>query len=224
MKAASPGATLVLAHRGDHRRWPENTADALLAACRLPGIDGVEFDVRAASDGEPIVLHDGTLERTFGVPLRAREEPAVMLMQHGVPHLADVLALLPSDAFLDIELKEAPTPATLDVIRVARGVELHRAVISSFQISILAGVRARQPGWPCWLNAPELDHRSVAAACAVGAVGISVLWPAVTPRPLADARAAGLTVAAWTIRRAPTRRRLERLGLAALIVEGAAIP
>ena len=62
-----PATTLVLAHRGDHRRWIENTADALLDACRLPGVDGVEFDVRAAADGEPIVLHDETLERTFGV-------------------------------------------------------------------------------------------------------------------------------------------------------------
>ena len=31
----------------------------------VPGCDGVEFDVRASTDGVPILLHDETLERVF---------------------------------------------------------------------------------------------------------------------------------------------------------------
>lgn len=215
--------TLVLAHRGDHRRWIENTADALIDACRLPGIDGVEFDVRVAADGAPILIHDETLERTLGSALRTSETPALQLMRLGVPHLAAMLALLPPNAFLDIELKEAPTPVTLDVIRRARGEQLHRAVISSFQTSVLAEVRARQPHWTCWLNAVELNRWTIAAARAVGAAGISAMWPSVTRLTVAQARASGLDVAAWTVRRMPTRRRLERLGIGAVIVEGPAL-
>jgi glycerophosphoryl diester phosphodiesterase len=144
-------------------------------------------------------------------------------MRLGVPHLADILALLPADAFLDIELKEAPTGATFEVIRRARGERLERAMISSFQTSVLAEVQARQPGWTCWLNAVELNRWSIAAARAVGATGVSAMWPSVTPSTVAEARASGLDVAAWTVRRRPTRRRLERLGLAAVIVEGPAL-
>src|SRR6476619_3981688 len=89
--AAGTRRTLVLAHRGDHRRWIENTADALLDACRLPGVDGVEFDVRAAADGEPVIVHDETLERAFGLPLVVGQTPALELMRVGVPHLADMV-------------------------------------------------------------------------------------------------------------------------------------
>lgn len=216
-------SAMRLAHRGDHRRWIENTAGALLDACRLPGIDGVEFDVRAASDGEPVVLHDPTLARTFGSPLVARETPAMELQRQGVPHLADVLALLPTDAFLDIELKEAPTAATLAAIRAARGPSLERAAVSSFHAPVLAEVLAREPGWTCWLNVVTLDRHAVAAARATNARGIAARWPSVTSSGITAARFAGLAVAAWTVRRRATRARLERLGIDTVIVEGPAL-
>jgi glycerophosphoryl diester phosphodiesterase len=214
---------LVLAHRGDHRRWIENTADALLDACRIPGVDGVEFDVRMASDGEPVIIHDEATERTLGVALVVAATPANDLQQVGVPHLADMLALLPPDAFLDIELKVTPSAATFDAIRAARGAGLHRAVVTSFDPSVVAEVRAREPWWSCWLNVVELERHAIAAARACGAQGIAALWPTVTGGTVADARRANLDVAAWTIRRTPTRERVVRLGAVA-IVEGAALP
>ncbi len=215
--------TLRLAHRGDRRRWTENTADALLDACRLPGIDGVEFDVRTASDGEPVILHDPTLERTHGLSLVAGRTPSVVLMQSGVPHLADMLALLPIDAFLDIELKTTPTRATLDAICRSRGPNLERAIVSSFETSVIAEALAAQPGWRCWLNATSLDRWSIAAARAVRAAGVSAAWATVNPATVEAAHAAGLEVAAWSVRRRPTRARLERLEIAAIIVDDAAL-
>ena len=64
---------LRLAHRGDWRRAPENTIAAFLAALDVPGCDGLEFDVRAAADGVPVVIHDDTLARVQGS--RARRGP-----------------------------------------------------------------------------------------------------------------------------------------------------
>jgi glycerophosphoryl diester phosphodiesterase len=55
------GKTLRLAHRGDWRRAPENTLEAFRAALAIPACDGLEFDVRAAADGVPVVCHDETL-------------------------------------------------------------------------------------------------------------------------------------------------------------------
>lgn len=54
---------LVIGHRGASADAPENT----LAAFDLAfddGADGVEFDVRLAADGVPVVIHDATLART----------------------------------------------------------------------------------------------------------------------------------------------------------------
>jgi glycerophosphoryl diester phosphodiesterase len=54
--------TLRLAHRGDWRNAPENSLAAMQAALAIPGCDGLEFDVRASSDGVPILLHDPSLD------------------------------------------------------------------------------------------------------------------------------------------------------------------
>ena len=60
---------LIIAHRGASAEAPENTLAAFRRAIEL-GADGVEFDVRLAADGVPVVIHDATLERTAGLKRR----------------------------------------------------------------------------------------------------------------------------------------------------------
>lgn len=63
-EASSPdGDLLIIGHRGDSAHAPENTHAAFERALRQ-GADGLEFDVRLASDGVPFVFHDATLKRT----------------------------------------------------------------------------------------------------------------------------------------------------------------
>ncbi|MFM9904081.1 MAG: glycerophosphodiester phosphodiesterase [Pyrinomonadaceae bacterium] len=54
---------LIIAHRGASTDAPENTLAAFRYAVKA-GADGVEFDVRLARDGVPVVIHDATLKRT----------------------------------------------------------------------------------------------------------------------------------------------------------------
>ncbi|HYE15874.1 MAG TPA: glycerophosphodiester phosphodiesterase family protein [Pyrinomonadaceae bacterium] len=61
--APSDGLPLIIGHRGDSAHAPENTMAAFGLALEA-GADGVEFDVRLARDGAPVVIHDRTLERT----------------------------------------------------------------------------------------------------------------------------------------------------------------
>lgn len=59
----APGRPLVIGHRGYAVAAPENTLagfDRAIAA----GVDLVELDYHHSSDGIPIVIHDGTLDRT----------------------------------------------------------------------------------------------------------------------------------------------------------------
>lgn len=58
-----PGPPWILGHRGAPREAPENTLSSLRAALEL-GLDGVEYDVHACASGEPVLLHDETLDRT----------------------------------------------------------------------------------------------------------------------------------------------------------------
>ncbi len=54
---------LVVAHRGDSLKCPENTLPAFASAVAA-GSDLVELDYVHTSDGIPLVIHDGTLDRT----------------------------------------------------------------------------------------------------------------------------------------------------------------
>jgi glycerophosphoryl diester phosphodiesterase len=140
-----------------------------------------------------------------------------------VPSLAEVLAALPADTFLDVELKgDGHGKATVDVLRAGRGKAPGRAVVSAFEAAALAAVAGQLPGWTRWLNAADLDPATLTTATGLGCRAVSVRWGAITPASLRRARDAGLEVAAWTVTRPQTFDRLAKLGAVACCVEGAA--
>lgn len=53
----------VAAHRGWCAKYPENTMAAFKAAIEL-GVDQIETDVRVTKDGELVLMHDNTVDRT----------------------------------------------------------------------------------------------------------------------------------------------------------------
>src|SRR5215213_1358764 len=106
IERSSRVTTLRLAHRGDWRVAPENTLPAIEAALRIPACDGLEFDLRCSVDGVPVLLHDADLRRVQSVPLACSTLTVSELAEHGIPTLAEVLAAVGCDPFLDIELKE----------------------------------------------------------------------------------------------------------------------
>ncbi|OGN84626.1 MAG: hypothetical protein A2X23_11500 [Chloroflexi bacterium GWC2_73_18] len=214
---------LRLAHRGDWRSAPENSVGALIAATRLPGVDGVEFDVRAARDGVPVVIHDADLRRVQGLRARVRDLSAAELGRLGVPTLEEVLVALPRGAFLDVELKEDVGREAIPVLAGARGPGLARAVVSSFEAAALRTVGCLAPAWPRWLNTVALDGAVLARARRLGCRGIAAEWHAIDASTAELVARAGLELAAWTVRREATARRLERLGVVAICVEGPAL-
>jgi len=54
---------LVVAHRGDWRNAPENSIQAIENSIKM-GVDMVEIDVRMTKDGELVLMHDETVDRT----------------------------------------------------------------------------------------------------------------------------------------------------------------
>ena len=218
------GSPLRLAHRGDWRGAPENSLEALVAATRIPGCDGVEFDVRLSRDGVPVLLHDETLRRVQRRPGRVDELDVAALALAGIPTLAEVLDALPPAVFLDVELKgDAHGEATATVLRAARGDAPARALVSSFEPATLDTMRTLLPGWGRWLNAEDIAPATLSLALGLGCSGVSALWGGITTATLRRASDAGLDVAAWTVRRRATVERLGRLGVIACCVEGAAL-
>jgi glycerophosphoryl diester phosphodiesterase len=86
------------AHRGGVREFPENTLYAYREAARL-GADVLEMDIYATADGELVVLHDTTVDRTTDgsgavesltlAELRALDAAYWFVPGRGTPHDAD---------------------------------------------------------------------------------------------------------------------------------------
>ena len=53
----------VVSHRADWRNFPENSLEAIESAIKM-GVDMVELDIHRTADGELVVCHDRTINRT----------------------------------------------------------------------------------------------------------------------------------------------------------------
>ena len=112
-KVATVDKVAVIGHRGARNLWPENSLDGF-ERTRALGIEGVEFDVHIARDGELVVIHDPTLDRTTEgqgpVADRTAAELAATKLRDGggagVPTLDQVLDVFAgSGVELHIEIK-----------------------------------------------------------------------------------------------------------------------
>jgi len=180
--------------------------------------DGVEFDVRFSAEGVAVIVHDETLDRLFGVPRRVRDLSVTELADLGVPTLTEVLAAMPATTLIDLELKEQPTHDFFTTLVAARGAEAEGVVVSSFYPGVLRAVKERAPGWSRWLNAETTAEAE--RATELGCVGLSVAIALLDDASITRWRAAGLEVAAWTLRGVQGATWASDLRLTALCVEG----
>ena len=216
-------APLILAHRGDWTDAPENSLAAFGAAALRPGVDGVEFDVRAARDGAPVVIHDRDLARVQGVDRRVDELSPTELGELGVPGLAAVVEVRAAPFFLDVELKDAVAAEVVPILARARGDPPTSTVVSSFRDEILEALAAIAPGWPTWLIDHRLDRAVVERAHSVGCRGIAAEWPALDRSAVDLALSVGLELATWTVADPQTLGAIADLGLVAICVDPPAL-
>ncbi|MFL5757758.1 MAG: glycerophosphodiester phosphodiesterase [Chloroflexota bacterium] len=220
----TPRRPLLLAHRGDWRRAPENSLAALVAALDVPICDGVEFDVRLAADGVPVVMHDATLRRVHGDERRVDALDPDALAALGIPTLEKALQALPASVVVDLDLKgDEHGATTASVVARHRGPDPATTILSSFSPTTLRQMGDELPRLPRWLNADDLSRSTIDMACAVGAAAISAQWRSIHADTVAAVRGAGLDLAAWTARSARTRDRLAAFGLLAICVEDRAL-
>lgn len=108
--ASKPKTMLKIGHRGAKGYEPENTLVSFQKALDLH-VDGIELDVHLSADGEIIVIHDETIDRTtngkgFVNELSLQELKAFLIEgKHEIPTLEEVFDLVNQKCFINIELK-----------------------------------------------------------------------------------------------------------------------
>ncbi|HEX5567337.1 MAG TPA: glycerophosphodiester phosphodiesterase [Streptomyces sp.] len=206
--AAVPAAVLAVAHRGHPYRERENTLPSVRAALTA-GADAVEVDVRLTADGTPVLLHDATLERLWGVdrPLAAVRDRG---LPAGVPPLADALAAT-TGARLMIDLPD-PAAAHAAVAEVRAAGAADRVYWCGDPPALLA-VRAADPGAEIALTWKRAAPVRPALLAALRPRWLNYRFGLLTP-PLVDrAHRDGLRVACWTPDTGRTMRRLVAMGV-----------
>jgi len=103
---------LKIGHRGAKGYQPENTVVSFQKAIEL-NVDGIELDVHLSSDGEIIVIHDETIDRTTNGKGFVNQLTTLDLKKYEIPTLIEVLELINQNCFINIELKGNGTAKTV---------------------------------------------------------------------------------------------------------------
>ena len=95
---------LKIGHRGAKGYVAENTIASFKKALDL-GVDGIELDVHLSSDGEIMVIHDETMDRTTAAKGFVKDCTSLELNKLGIPTLEAVLQLINQKCHVNIEIK-----------------------------------------------------------------------------------------------------------------------
>jgi glycerophosphoryl diester phosphodiesterase len=225
---------LRIAHRGASGSAPEHTRAAFERALAL-GVDMIELDVQLSRDGELVVMHDLTLDRTTSGRglVRAHELAALRALDagswfapefagEGVLSLREVLQLVRGRARLNAEIK-APAADWEELARrlvaLLRQFEvLDSTVISCFEPKALEKVRRHAPDAELGVLWQQTDFSDAWRwAGVLGAASVHPHWMLISEGVMHAAREQGLHILAWTVNEVETMRRLSQIGVDGII-------
>ena len=228
----------VIAHRGGGTTAPENTLVALRLAATM-GFGGVEFDVKLAGSGVPVLMHDDTVDRTTdgSGPVASLDVGALRRLDAGVwfgnefageriptfegaTNLCHHLGL-----WANIEIK----PDAGNAVETGRIVASMTArlwsddspapLLSSFSEAALGAAAAAAPSLPRALlvEEPPADWRERAAR--FGCRALHCRHDHVSAALVAAAHAAGLGILAYTVNDAQRAMGLFAIGVDAIVTD-----
>jgi glycerophosphoryl diester phosphodiesterase len=160
-----PDKFLVIAHRGGPSLGPESTLYTFRNAVKL-GVDVLEMDVRSTKDGQLIILHDDTVDRTTNATGPVLNYTLVELKQLDaahrwspdkgqtfplrdkgvkIPTLLEVFKAFPQTK-INLEIKESRSSTIRSICRSIRDHEMtNKVVVASFDTEALKEFRRLCP-------------------------------------------------------------------------------
>lgn len=217
---------MIIGHRGASAEAPENSLAAFELAWQQ-GADGIEFDVHLSADGQVVVIHDDTVDRTSNGQGQVAKMALAQLQaldlgsEQQIPTLDEVFESFGRRFLYNVELKGFGNGeddlAFLVADRImAHGLESYCCVSSFVPWAVRRARRylkqetlvaiLREPGWgrfSHWLSGRiEADHPH---------------YSFVNEQYMAWAKRRGYRVHVWTVDEPSKAQELARLGVQALI-------
>ena len=227
-----------IAHRGASGQGlaPENTLAAFEYAVQI-GVDVLEADIQVTGDGELVVIHDATLDRTTNGtgPVAERTLTDLRKLDAGswfdsryrgerIPTLGELLDLARNRALVLIELKSdfvsERTLAQIEELGASDGV-----IIQSFNPATIERVNLLSRSLPTSLLVGQLPttpsrvraRRLAAQVLKVGANALSVWHATLTPAFFEEMRKRAIGVWTWTVDEEIVMRDMVLMGVQGII-------
>jgi len=227
---------VVIAHRGFSGAAPENTLAAFSKAIET-GCDMIEMDVQLSRDGEVVVIHDDTLDRTTNGKGKVSQHTlqdlktfdaglwfSPQFTEERIPALKEVLKLTCGKIPLAIELKKGDLGqytifdlADRALAEVEKAGCLDQVVFSSFDRTALERILEKNSRMPVayivnkpWNSPLELTGKYPIPI-------LSCRQTVLTKDNLAEAHQAGLKVNVWTVDTEPEMELFMDLGVDGII-------
>jgi glycerophosphoryl diester phosphodiesterase len=211
---------LCIGHRGAMGYEPENTLLSIRRAIEM-GCDYVEIDVYLI-DGQLIVIHDDTLERTTNGKGSFKNQTFAYLRSldagkgERIPTLIEVFALIDRRIGIIIELKCAGTavPVTALIEKcLCAGWQLESIIVSSFDHQELCIFKVLAPNVPVGVLIDGMPKQNIAFAKHLQAFSVHPAIDFVDQEFVNDAHRQQLRVFPYTVNHPDDIRRMRTLGV-----------
>ena len=223
----------IQAHRGASGHAPENTLPAFLQARRM-GADGIECDIHLSADGEFMVCHDETVDRTSNGHGKISELTVAELKKldfgswYGpefertrIPTLDEMLDVVSGMEIINIEVKSfgnSPAEAIDRFHAILSGRKvLKNVIISSFHIELLKEMKERHPDFYTAYLYEGKREKGVLLAKEFLCDAIHPYKGDTDEALVSFAREKGLGINVWTLNEEEEIGRIARLGVDGVI-------
>lgn len=209
---------LKIGHRGVKGYEPENTLVSFQKALEMQ-VDGIELDVHLSADGELMVIHDETIDRTTNgkgfvnklslcelKTFRINEASNPRLLSEPaqqIPTLREVFDLVNQDCFINIELKSYETAekvvSLIEKYVVKKNWKYDRFLVSSFDWNAVQQVAFLNDKIPIGVLTETDLGLALAFAKFIQAKSIHPHFHLLTKENTVQMQQKGLQVFPWTI-------------------------
>lgn len=205
----------IVGHRGAAELAPENTLAAMALAVQI-GVNELETDLRLSKDGEIVLMHDETVDRTTNGHGRVNDLTLAELRAldagsgEQIPTFRELLDA--TSVSLQIEIKDAKVIDPLLILLRDRESDIPRLAPTSFDRDSVRRMVEGAPQACVGLISKESDITLLDEAAALGARRVLVGYDSVTEEFVATAHQRGFRVDLWPITTPEQVRRTVELG------------
>jgi len=210
----------VIGHRGVAGLEPENTLRSIEKAIDL-GVDQVEIDVRMTRDGQLVVIHDETVDRTTDGRGYVKDLTFSELRRldagkgERIPTLEEILRFTQGKVILQIELKARE--ATDPTVHLIEGLKAQNdVIITSFVHELLERVHELNPNLRTGALFYDVQGDICQRALDVHSEAIHVYYRNIDRKMVEEAHRKRLKVEAWNPDDMEDMKRIIDLGVDAV--------